>query len=981
MNRSVTTKFRIRPWWQHVPAAGMLLVCLLMLVAPTGMAQETASNKVGKVTGRLFDAETGEALLGATVMIEGTKMGAVTDLQGSFVIRNVPFGTYTVVASMVGYGGVKVTSVVVSDNGLAKVELALKPQLIQTQGVTVEAKMLKNTEASLLKERQASHSVSDAISSEAISRSGASDAASAMMRVTGASVANGKYAVIRGLSDRYTNTRLNGSALPSADPDKQAFSMDLVPTNLLDNIVVTKSYTADQPGNFTGGSVNLVTKDFPESRTLTFTAGSSYNTEFTGKSVLTNSTSSRDWLGYDDGMRDIPDYLQANLYRLLADSAQRTRRKPVSANHYDSSGQRYASFMDSACKAFTPQFNPHKRTAPLNQNYSVSYGDNLSFFGRSLGFVGNLTYDRSQSAFYNGANNLYTALSGTELMEVDRLNENRGSDEVLWGGMANVNYSLATNHKIGARYVYNRNGAQQSATLDGVWNDFGPGSMFSSYNVDYTQRTMRSLQLNGAHEMKLGLPVRVEWSYSDSKSKQKQNLRQFLVNYYVDSSVVPTDTSGWGITSSAEPTVYWRDVNETNKEFNLDLKVNFTKTTSLKLGGNYLDKERTFRQTEIKWAQSNSTTILNQYKGDMDAWINHAGLTDSTSSQFYLFDTYLYFFPTAEDEYNGSQKIPAWYGLFEAPVAKNLNLVAGIRHERTDMEAMNLSADPFGGKINGSAWLPSLNLTYSLSPKMNLRGAFSRTLARPNIREIAPFRSTEFAGSKYFYGNPDLKMTRITNWDLRWEWFTRTNEIFAVSAFYKSFVDPIEIAYQGSNYDRKPINAPTARNLGLEFEVRKNLDQVSHKLANFSIGGNLTLVRSRLKIPEGELSQMRSFDPNVSSERPMSNQSPYIVNLNLGYDNAKTGTAVTLLYNVFGRRFFYNADGGSPDIYEMPHKQIDLILSQNIFRGATFKASAKNLLNEGFEADYYYIGSGAKTPFQKHDGGRSFSIGMSYKVL
>jgi TonB-dependent receptor len=980
MNRSVTRLNRVRSVWTDILMAGMLIVCLFGMTVSSGYTQETAPTKTGKVTGRLFDAETGEALLGATVMIEGTKMGAVTDLQGNFVVRNVPVGSYTVVASMVGYAGVRVTSVVVSETEAAKVELALKPQLVQTQGVTVEAKMLKNTEASLLRERKASHSVSDAISSEAISRSGASDAASAMMRVTGASVANGKYAVVRGLSDRYTNTQLNGSSLPSADPDKQAFNMDLVPTNLLDNIVVTKSYSADKPGNFTGGSINLVTKDFPDARTLSFSAGSSYNTEFTGKDVLTNSTSSRDWLGYDDGMREIPQYLEDNLYRLMADSTSKYRRKPSAANHYDSSGVRYATFMDSACKVFAPQFNPRKRTAPLNQNYSVSYGDNLSFFGRSLGFVGNLTYDRSQSAFYNGNNNLYTALSSTELLEIDRLTENRGSDEVLWGGMASANYSLATNHRIGVRYVYNRNGNQETSTLNGVWNDYGPGQMFASNNVQYTQRTMRSLQVNGSHEMKLGLPVRVEWSYSDAKSKQNENLRQFLYSFNIDSSVVPADTGGWGISSSSEPTVYWRDIIETNKEFNLDLKVSMAKGASLKLGGNYLDKVRTFRQTEIKWAQSASTSKLTEYRGNMDLWIQHAGMTDSSSS-LYLFDTYLYFFPTAEDEYDGSQKIPAWYGLLELHPIKKLEMIAGVRHERTDMKAINLSADPFGGKINTSDWLPSVNLTYNLAEKMNLRGAYSRTLARPNIREIAPFRSTEFAGSKYFYGNPELKMTHITNWDLRWEWFMRTNEILAVSAFYKTFVDPIEVSYFGSNYDRKPTNSPTAKNIGLEFEARKNLDQISHKLADFSIGANLTLVRSRLKIPTGELSLMRLLDPNVSDERPMANQSPYIVNLSLGYDNSKTGTAVTLLYNVFGRRFYYNADGGTPDIYEMPHKQLDFVLSQNIFRGATFKASCKNILNEGFETDYYYVGSGAKTPFQTHDGGRSFSIGMTYKVL
>jgi TonB-dependent receptor len=965
--------------WARLLGIAIITTVLMVTFGLPVLAQETASAKEGKIAGKLVDAQSGELLVGVSVALEGTKLGAISDLQGNYVIRRVPVGTYVIVASMVGYTQRKVTEVVVTDDGTVKIDLALKPATVEVQGVTIEAKMLKNTEATLLKERQAAPTVSDAISSEAISRSGAGDAAAAMMRVTGASVADGKFAVIRGLGDRYTNTRLNGSALPSADPDRQSFSMDIVPTNLLDNIVVTKSYSADQPGNFTGGSVNLVTKDFPDSRTLNFSVGSSYNSLYTGKEVLTNSTSSSDWLGYDDGARDMPQYLKDNLGR-LSNIANTFYRKPSASNSYDSTGYRKALFLDSACKAFTPAFTPRKHKAPLNQNYSVSYGDNLSFFGRSLGLVGNLTYDRSQSAFFDGSNNLYTAQGATDLLGIDLLQENRGSDEVLWGGLLSANYSLATNHKIGVRYVYNRNGNQETGSLRGAFNDYGPGAIWVSDNVNYTQRTLKSLQFNGQHELKLGLPVRIGWTYSDSRNIEKQNIRQYAYSCSLDSSVTPPDTTGWGMTSAVMPAVFWRDVNETNREFSLDLKVSLNKETSVKIGGNYLDKQRTFRETEIVWAQSASTSKLADYHGNMDQWISHAGLSDSSGS-FYLFDEFLYFFPTAENEYDGSQAIPAWYAQLTTPVVRNLSLVAGIRHERTDMQAINLSADPFGGKINSSDWLPAVNLTYTLSSSMNLRAAYSQTLARPTIREIAPFRSVQFAGSKYLYGNPDLKITRVTNWDLRWEWFTRPNEILAVSAFYKTFVNPIEIAYQGGNYDRIPINSPTARNLGLEFEVRKGLDQISRSLANFSVGANLTLVHSRLKIPTDELNGMRAYDKNAPAERPMANQSPYIINLNVAYDNAKTGSAITLLYNVFGRRFYYNADGGTPDIYEMPRKQLDLTLSQNIFRGATFKASAKNLLNAGFEADYYYIGSGAKTPFQTHDGGRSFSIGMSYKVF
>ena len=255
---------------------------LLMVMVAVGFAQEPAQTfKEGKISGRMIDAETGEALIGVTVMLEGTKLGAVTDLDGNFTIKRVPVGTYTLVASSVGYTATKVTAVEVTEGEIERVDLALKPQVVQTEGIEVIARVEKNNEASLLKLRQKSNSVSDAISAEQITRSGSSDAAAAMTRVTGASVVGGKYVYVRGLGDRYANTRINGALAPSPDPDKQAVPMDMIPTAMLDNIVVEKTFTPDKPGNFSGGSVDMTTKDMPEGRLLSFNTSASYNTQTT----------------------------------------------------------------------------------------------------------------------------------------------------------------------------------------------------------------------------------------------------------------------------------------------------------------------------------------------------------------------------------------------------------------------------------------------------------------------------------------------------------------------------------------------------------------------------------------------------------------------------------------------------------------------------------------------------------------------------
>ncbi len=960
-NRAKTRMLRT-PAWGRIFLTAMLATGVMMgPLAMPAFAENT------HVSGTVVDAKTGEPLIGVSVMLENTTKGAKTNLSGKFIIRDVAVDSCTLVVSSMGYATTRIEGVEVKKEG-TDLTIALTSSVIDVQKqVVVRAKRTQNTEAGLLRDRQASVAVKDAISAQAISRSGSSNAAQAMSRVTGATT-DGRYVYIRGLGDRYANTQLNGSILPTPDPEKQAVPLDLVPSELLDNIVVTKSFTADMSGNFSGGSVNLVTKDFPERRMFSFSAGSSYNSVFTGKEVIGNSRSSTDWLGYDDGTRAIPDFIKNNLDRV-----------PTYFSYYSKPrDSQQALFLDSLCRAFRPEFSPKKMQAPLNQNFALSYGDNLPLFGRPLGVIGSLAYDRSQMAYTGGRQTMYVALTSTSLDTINDFTDDRGVDNVLWGGLGSANYSLATNHTIGVRYVYNRNGYSETRFLRGPMKDFDPNQTYESHDADYIERTLRSIQVSGNHQLNLGLPVKIEWKYSDSKTVQKETLRQFVTSITVDSTTTPWDTLQLSIIGSIFPAVYWRDINEKNHEFNLDLRVPLTKQTSVKFGGSYLDKERTFRQIILKF-NAPGDTLLRSLHGDLDAWAASSGLTDSTG-RYYTFQNPVIRFPSTSNEYDGSQKIPAWYVMLETPLVKNLRLSAGIRHERTDMQSLSLELQPGGGRINTSAYLPSLNLVYALTSTMNLRTAYSRTLARPNLREIARFRSTDFAASKYYYGNDSLRITRITNYDLRWEWFMRPGEILAASAFYKEFIDPIEIAYTNDNWDRYPTNSPTARNYGLEFEFRKRFDRFTHYLTNFNMGGNLTLVHSAIKIPESELMVMRGLDPQISDTRPMANQSPYIANIMVGYDNAAKGTAATLLYNVFGRRFYYNAPGGAPDIYEMPRPLLDMTFSQKVFYGITLKASAKNLLNSHFEADYLYLGSGQKTVFRRYDLGRSFSIGFNYRI-
>src|SRR3990172_9001184 len=335
---------------------------ILTLFITLGESEEYYPQSVGIVRGKVVDASNGEELIGANILLQGTTLGAATDLQGNYFIKSVPEGKYTITISMIGYTKVTVTDAEVLRQRPLKLDVSLKSEAYKTDEVIITAKLMLDNEAGLLKNRQKSTSISDVISSEQISRSGSSDAGDAVKKVVGSTVVDGKYVFVRGLGDRYSNTQLNGVELPSSDPNKKSFQLDLVPTNLLDNIITIKTFMPDKPGNFSGGIVDIGTKSYPDKFTLKLLGSSSYNSSSTfSKNFLTYQGGGRDWLGMDDGKRGVPGIL-TNPELIIPKEA--TAR-------FD---QEQAQLLDEVSKSFIPQMSPVVKTAPINQSYSLSVG-------------------------------------------------------------------------------------------------------------------------------------------------------------------------------------------------------------------------------------------------------------------------------------------------------------------------------------------------------------------------------------------------------------------------------------------------------------------------------------------------------------------------------------------------------------------------------------------------------------------------------
>ncbi len=968
-------------------AWAVTVVCLIGWLLPSvALAAED-----GRIKGRLFDASTGDPLLGFSVYLENTTTGAVSDLDGNYIIKNVEPGTYNLIASGIGYEQVKIPNLVVEAGETLVLDMTLNEQMVEMDSVVVRGRILENTDATTLKIRQKADFVGDAVSSEQMSRSGAGDAAGAMEKVVGASVIGGKYVYIRGLGDRYANTQLNGSPLPSADPDRQAVQMDLIPSNQLDNIVVQKTFTPDKPGNFSGGSVNLTTKDLPDERTFTFSSSVTYNSNASFEDgVLTYEGGTKDWLGYDDGTRGIPEELEnaeekiPHRYSAIRDSAVAAR-------------------LDQMTESFKPQMHPGTRTAPVDQSYSLSYGDLWQFMDKPLGVQASLTFSRKHTYFNDGQVGRYhrpNAGEGLDELTMQLLvDDEKGAEKVTWGGLVSTSYRPHTRHKFNIDYMYNRSGESIARLLSG---DF-PEQLPPTYNafqkhiwrtrvLEYVERYLSTLQMAGEHDIKVITPVRTSWHWSYSATTQEEPDRR----YFSDNILVDLDSAG-NIVDTSEieikassypvPTRLFRDLNESIREgqvnFQFPLTPGRSRGGNVKTGLAYFNKDRDFRERAYQINEATAVT----YNGDPNDYIKAENMgimeeqydpSDTTQSRIPIGLTMSEIASGAND-YDGRQDIFAWYGMIDYPVTKRIQVIGGVRRESTEMDIDRpRDFDPNvedTALIDDADWLPSLNIRYGLTTEMNIRLAYGRTLARPNLREMAPFASDEHVGGYKYEGNADLTYTKINNFDFRWEWYTGPGEVLAASAFYKRLKNPIELVVLNPAGDLRPQNVDRGEVYGVEFEWRQGLGRLTERLDNFQFGGNLTIVHSVVDISEDELTIIRAFDPDWKT-RELQGQSPYLVNLDLTYQLPKRGFTASLLYNVFGERYMVNGLDATPDIYEQPEHQLDFTLSARIMTDVNFKFAAKNLLNEKTRWIHHY--KGGEFVHHSYSTGRSFSIGMSY---
>lgn len=949
---------------------------LLLALSCASWAQDT-----GSVAGAVVSTWDGAPLNAVVVTVRGTTLAVQTGADGKYRLSSVPPGEQVLRFSKSGYATAVVAEVRVLPGQATTVNAHLRPEFFEMEEYEVTAEQINEQTAEILIERQESSGLIDAVGSEQFSRLGAGDAADIVSKLPGITVTDGKNPVVRGLNERYVGITLNGAEVPSADPYRKSAQLDLFPAGLIDRVVVRKSFTPDQPGNATGGGVNIVTKSFPEKGTVGFGFGTDVNTRTTGKDgFLSYKGGGTDWLGTDDGTRALPGSFLAPVPNLISTTVPRNN---------PAFGQQVATAQ--TLQAMTEElgsvdFAPIRERAAPNYNGNVSLGDTVEVLDRKLGMFGGLTYKSTRQLNEGISQRFVPGSVPGQLIQRKGYTDTRGIEEISWAAVANVAYQLSDQHEIGFNFLYNQNSEDVARQQVGFDND---SSNYFPYNLNrlhWTERNLTTYQLRGTHELPALGDLKVDWIAALSDTSQDEpdarffNFAQSGDSFEAQGNFLPTPT---------QPTRYFRELSENNRNLKLDLtkpvRSWIDEEGALQFGAFGSDSIRDFSDREIYYTGDFGQGSPFPFTGDPNAFLPIGSTSPSvrTNRNGSLAYSWWRVVQGRASFYDAEQSLRAAYFMFDMPVAKRFKLMSGFRLESTRIGVNSISALPSAvtGQTDNTVdikqtdVLPATSLTWTLITNMSVRISYGQTVARPSFREFAAYRSYDPVLDELLEGNPRLKMAAIDNYDLRWEWFPETGSVLAVSLFYKQLQNAIEKQFITTDGEIiSYVNRPEAEVMGVEIEARHSLGFLTDQLSGVSLGMNAAVIESEVGLTPSEVQNHVQFLGDGSPTRQLYDQSPYIINADATWDIKDWGTSMTVSYSVFGPRITI-AGLAVPDIYEQTAPSLDFIVSQKIGKNVKLKFGAKNLLDPRIERTY---GEKADGPlYSTYRKGMSFGLSIS----
>jgi len=934
----------------------MKLRVVLLLVGLLQGLMTFANANTGKIAGQIIDKKTGEELIGVTVIIEGTTFGAATDFEGKFIIGNLQPGTYNLIASYVSYSKKTIQGIVVKANEVTPLTIALDAATKELAEVVITGTLKKENSSALLIQQKKSISISDGISADMIKKTPDATTGDVMKRVSGTSIQDNKFAVIRGLNDRYNTAYINGAPLPSTESDRKAFSFDIIPSNMLDNMVITKSGSADLPGDFAGGMITINTKDIPEKSffSVGFSLGSHSIT--TGQTGYTYNGGKTDWLGLDDGTRKYPAGVPGRL----------DYEKSTSVEKYNNSFK----------------FNDDWETVkidkiPVNFSINASGGNSYKLGSKKnseFGFILSASYsnsNRNTSVDRVTVNKPFTSTNVNELVSsnLDDVYKN----EVLGGLMANFGLKLGTNHKISFKNAFTINSEDQTILRGGVdtYQDVSLPVLRNTYYF-YQQNQLLTSQLIGDHFIK-GAKLKINWVLNNNIiSRQIPDFRRFKSSSSLKDPGNSEDRFNYrGSLSNqidiSQPGRFYSQLDESIKSANLNFQLPATflsgksVKTDLKFGGMYQNRQRDFQARAMGY--KTNTNVLPQSNPFYELPLGEIFLEEKFKQDTFFIDERI----NPQDVYKAFSNLGAAYLMLDQRILSRIRMSYGVRLEsyRQVLESKDQTNTDIKIDTTFTDFLPSVNFTYELTEKTNLRASYFRSLARPEFRELAPFQFYDFNYNTVVSGNTALARTRINNYDLRFEYYPGEGQLMSASLFYKTFENAIEQVYEnvGSTQLGYTSNA-SAINYGVELELRKNFDFLdaafkTEFLRKFSFTINYAYIVSEVKLDP-------SISPAQIGTRPLQGQSPFILNTSFQFFDPKSNFSAAIFLNRVGRRiaFVREKNGTAPDLFENPRTVIDISLSKKIYKGLDAKFVIGDLLHQDL---VFYQDNNDNKKYDKYD--------------
>jgi hypothetical protein len=913
---------------------------LLIISAAAGFSQQT-----GKISGKVTDSKTGETLIGLTVKLTGATLGASTDIEGRYTLNNLNPGKYSLSFSYIGYQNKNITEIEVSAGKITTLDVIMQEaNSLALEEVVITATVRQESISALYAQQKNSISISSGITSELIRRTPDRSTSEVLKRVSGASIQENKFVIIRGLADRYNSSILNNAVLPSSEPDRKAFSFDIIPANLIDRIVVNKTASADLPGDFAGGVIQVITRDVPEENFLNASVSFGYNNQATFQDFTSNARNKFDFLGFDDGSRKLPAGF------------------PGSFQAYNPLSNADKAKFSTQVKNSYPEVT---QMALPTQNHQLTWGRRKEFkSGASFGNVISLSYRNAQNMAV--AERKDYEFSGDPFYEYS---ENISKYSSNLGALANFAYIKGGN-KLAFKNIYNRTFEDNYTDRTGFTTDNIQDVRLN--NSDLTTKSLINSQLEGDHQ--LGKKqVKLTWNLNYARVERDQPDQRSMDYRRSLGSKEPfriIDRNTRRLFSGLEEDTYGAQA-----AVSIPVKM-FSQQSTFKIGALKQLKQRDFNARIFNYLFVGPSVFEKSYTGLPKDQIFAPG--NINENGFILTE-----FTNNTDSYDANSDLNAGFLLLDNKLGEKFRVSYGARFEQfaQTLNAIDFSGQAIAAKQDNFDVLPSANLTYSLNAKSNIRLSGSQTVSRPEFRELALFNYYDFISQTSVTGNPYLKRAKIFNGDIRYELYPSASETFTVSAFYKNFNDPIE---QRVNSNSTPVvrginylNANQATSLGIELDFRKKLDFLGDKawLDNLTAFANASYIDSKV-LGEG-------------IDRPLQGQSPYLINAGLQYFSPKTAITFTSVYNRIGQRIFLVGYQGYPDIYENARDVLDFQISKRVLKSqAEIKLNVGDILNQN--TVFYQNNVGATKMAYEGDGidrlinsyrlGSNVSLSFSYNL-